>query len=127
MWEDERDVLHYGNIYGARVSPAGAVLDPNGIPICVSSGSELRPVVASTTNCALVVWKDYRNYGLYGARVDAGGTVLETNGFPVLAIPSMSYPYAVAACQTNFLVAMEWLKITGERTAKSYEAIPISH
>ncbi len=68
VWEDTRG----GNvdIYGTRVSQAGKVLTPTGIPICTASKSQLLPAVASVGASTLVVWQDMRGgivNGIYGA------------------------------------------------------------
>jgi len=50
------------DIYAARVSPNGAVLDPSGISIAISSEAQLSPHVdCDGVNC-MVVWIDRKNY-----------------------------------------------------------------
>ena len=48
------------DIRGARVSPAGAVLDPAGLSVSAAAGAQLNPAVAFGTSSSLVVWEDYR-------------------------------------------------------------------
>ncbi len=69
------------NIYGARILIDGTVLDPGGFPICVDSGIQLDPAVASDGERFLVTWTDTRagNYDIYATLVDTSGNVgLET-------------------------------------------------
>ena len=44
-WTDERGPGNLSNIYAARVSPSGAVLEANGIPVSTAPGSEREPEV----------------------------------------------------------------------------------
>ena len=78
VWADKRT---YGSteydIYGARVSATGAVLDPAGIPICTDPGRQTSPRIAFDGEKYLVVWEDDREsttdsqlYQIYGARDD---------------------------------------------------------
>jgi MYXO-CTERM domain-containing protein len=96
------------DILGARVSRAGQVLDPNGIPISTASNSQRDPAVSSSGTGALVVWSDWRGGGaaIYGARVSAAGQVLDASGIPIsLSATSAQEPPAVASNGTGYLVA----------------------
>lgn len=65
------------NIYGSRILTDGTILDPDGFPICVDSGSQLDPSVASDGERFLVTWTDTRtgNYDIYATMVDTSGNV----------------------------------------------------
>ncbi len=65
------------NIYGARILTDGTILDPEGLPICVDSGSQLDPAVASDGERFLVTWTDARtgNFDIYATLVDTSGNV----------------------------------------------------
>jgi hypothetical protein len=82
-WEDGRNPTTH--IYGARWSPSGGLLDPNGIVI-FSNGvaGESGPDVA-VGGTVLVVWQDRRRgqFDVFGARVASNGTVTDPNGFLV--------------------------------------------
>lgn len=113
VWEDRRS---RSDIYGARVTPAGAVLDPSGIG--VSTGAcgifgcgKTDPAIAYDGTRYLVAWSDFRTRGLnsgssiQGARVTAGGQVLDPNGIGIgnLADYSSAHTPAVTVTPSYFL------------------------
>jgi len=82
VWQDFRSGRHY-DIYAARVSPKGEVLDPNGLPVATGSYNQGRPGVVFAGGRYLVVWMDARRYPVYGifaARVTPAGEVLDPQG-----------------------------------------------
>jgi len=79
VWQDYRSGSTY-DIYGARVSTAGTVVDASGIAVTTAANSQQVPDVAFDGARYLVVWQDYRsgsNYDIYGARVSTAGTVFD--------------------------------------------------
>lgn len=87
VWQDARNSSET-DIYGARVSKSGKLLDSTGIPICTTSGMQVKPVVAFVGKMYVVVWADARNsqtsgYDLYGSRVSQNGVVLDNNAIPI--------------------------------------------
>lgn len=81
VWEDRRN----GNpdIYAARVTRSGIVLDPYGIPVCTLPTYQKYPAVGKLNNKFIIIWQDLRNgtdYDLYYARVNLDGEVLEPDG-----------------------------------------------
>ncbi len=112
VWEDGRSVSWYENydIYGARVTPAGVVLDPAGFVISHAAGEQFFPAVGSNGADFLVVWEDYRNsyYGdIYGARVTPAGTVLDPSGIAISLATREQYSPDVGADGENYLVVWE--------------------
>ncbi len=108
VWQDGRSGIR-SDIYGARVTPKGSVLDPNGFPIYVGSKnhSQVLPVVSFDGTNHLVVWEgrgSEKTYNIYFARVSTDGSLLDQN--PVSINPSskdQSYP-AVDFDGNNYLV-----------------------
>ena len=80
VWED----LRSGNrdIYGSRLSGAGSVLDPAGIPISTGGQHETVPQLDVRYDF-LVAWRDLRfgtGYAIFATRVSPAGVVREPGG-----------------------------------------------
>jgi len=115
VWDEYHDSA---DIYGARVSSDGTVLDTSGIPISTATNSQYEPVVAHDGANFLVVWTDNRSgssYDIYGARVSSDGTVLDTSGIPISTATNNQYTPVVTFNQ-NFLVAWQ-----DNRSGSSYD------
>ncbi|UCF81124.1 MAG: hypothetical protein JSV08_01490 [Acidobacteriota bacterium] len=109
VWQDYRSGTGYSDIYGTRVTSAGAVPDDPLVGIAVStSASEQRfPSVASNGTDYFVVWEDYREgpADIYGARVTAAGVVLDASGIAVSTAVSDQEDLSVASNGTDYFVA----------------------
>jgi hypothetical protein len=82
VWQDFRNGKDY-DIYAARVSPQGRVLDADGFPVICRPGNQARPAVAYAGGHFVVAWMDARQYpvyGVYAARVTTAGKVLDPEG-----------------------------------------------
>jgi len=110
VWSDKRS----GNldIYGARVSLDGSVLDPDGILIWTTSNNELRPSVAWDGTNYLVVWQGIQpgipTTSIYGALVNSEGEILDE--YPIFVSNDTlkaNYNPFVAWDGTNYLVVWE--------------------
>ncbi len=74
-WHDLRNGSDW-DVYGARITPEGKLLDPGGFPIAKGPHSQAMPAVAAAPGGFLVVWQDFSNgrfYRLFTARVDTEG------------------------------------------------------
>lgn len=82
VWQDFRSGRHY-EVYAARVSPGGRVLDQGGFAVAAGPWNQCRPAVAFAAGTYLVVWMDaraYPTYGIFGARVSPDGKLLDPDG-----------------------------------------------
>jgi hypothetical protein len=103
--------LGSSQIYATRVSPFGAVVDPDGLPISTAGGGERAPSIAWNGERHLVTWTDIRagNAGrdVYGARVSRAGVVSEPTGFVVSAATGDQTEPDVTTAGPNWFVAWQ--------------------
>ncbi len=87
VWSDSREIDSLKmDVYGARVTLDGLVLDPEGIPIYRGTNWQWFAKVAFDGENYLVVWEDSRDFGaydIYGARVGPSGELLDSGDFPI--------------------------------------------
>jgi len=106
VWSDRRSNTSW-DVYGARVSTAGAVLDANGIAITTAASDQVAPDVAFGGGGLFVVWEDRSaaNPDLYGARMTTAGVVTDVTALPIVTSASKSTVPRLEFDGTNFLVA----------------------
>lgn len=84
VWGDTRNGVM--DVYAARISPSGTVLDSEGIPVCLEVGGQYYLGVASDGADFYAVWQDNRggagmyDHTLYGGLILANGVVPNTLG-----------------------------------------------
>lgn len=108
-WSDKRGGTDY-EIYGARVSPAGKVLDGAGIAIAKAKGNQYQPAVAASKAGFLVAWQDYRggtDYDIFGARVTSAGQVLDPGGMVISAAAQSQQQCSLARAAGGNLVTWQ--------------------
>ncbi|MCP3145060.1 Ig-like domain-containing protein [Pyxidicoccus xibeiensis] len=107
VWRDNR--AGQSDIYGARVTSQGTVLDPSGMALCTVSGEQDNPVVASNGTDWMVAWDDNRfdaTYeDLYGVRLSRTGVFL--SGWSITQLSSAMRRPALASDGTDWYVVWE--------------------
>jgi len=108
VWTDKRNLD--SDIYAARVSATGQLLDAEPIEVYSGSGWQRRPAVSSNGEVFLVVWEDDRTgfCDLYGAMVSPGGTVTPSAGrFLVSGASNGQTGASIATDGDGFLVVWQ--------------------
>jgi len=114
-WQDSRN--GYNDVYAARVTPSGLVLDPQGIPVCTAdSGQEVPAIACAGDSGGMVAWLDLRvrqnGPVIHAVRVDSlgrpTGPEIQPGGGLNLTrtYAKQNYP-AVAFDGQNYLVVWE--------------------
>lgn len=79
VWADLRNDKDY-DVYAARVTAEGKVLDPEGIAVVTGAHNQAQPDVAFNGETFLVTWRAFEagKYAGRGMRVSTGGRLLDT-------------------------------------------------
>lgn len=123
VWQDLRSRRNW-EIYGARVTPDGAVLDPSGLAIGAGPGNRRYPRVAWSGRVFLIVWMQERTglgWDIAAARVSPDGHVLDREESIVASGPADQARPAVAWNGHAFVAS--WM--TGSADAADIAAIRI--
>jgi hypothetical protein len=101
VWQDKR--RGSWRIYGVRISRTGELLDPGGIELATTGGSEKQtPAIAFNGTDYLVVWSE--GSSISATRVSKAGVVLDPNGITVRTGSHHRSAPAVASDGRDFLV-----------------------
>jgi len=124
VWQDDRNGNDF-DIYGARVTTSGEVLDTLGLPIETADSDQVNPEIAFDGENYVVVWEDYRNgpeVDIYGAKLDIEGNVIES--FPISTQEGdQIHPALVRGSDNKVLVVYSgW---TNEYQGKTYNSMRI--
>jgi hypothetical protein len=108
VWSDVRTVGN-ADIFAARVSPAGAVLDAGGIQVSSAANGQFSPDIAHSGTQLLATWDDRRtdDGDIYGSRLTAAGslTVLDPAGLVINASDnSQSNPTSIGMASGQWVV-----------------------
>jgi hypothetical protein len=99
VWQDGRNATEA--IYGAHVTPAGQVIEPQGLRISASPFPQTAPAVAAENNEALVVWRDTRDEAtvgdIFGHRLDSTGALAGSDIAVAAAAGDQSAPVVTGA------------------------------
>jgi hypothetical protein len=110
VWTDSR-INTDPNVFGARVTAIGDVVDPDGVLISGAANGQFKPRVTFLNSLALVAWEDRRNDtqgDIFGARVTVGPvlSVVDPAGFSISGTAAGSQTHvAVSSLSGSFLVA----------------------
>lgn len=113
VWTDYRSSATYPDIYGARLTPDGTVLESNGFPICLAANTtQYLPAVATDGSGFLVVWADSRSGvanapDIYGTEVTASGAVSSLTGLGIRTGPGPQTVPELAFNGRDYLVAWQ--------------------
>ena len=117
-WEDNRNPST--QIFGARVTTAGTVLDPTGIGVSATAANQFHPTVVCNSNSYFLAWEDDRNAttgpDIYGGRVGTNGIVLDTNGVPLCTVTNNQTTPVAAINHGTVLVTWRDQRVRNNRT-----------
>lgn len=111
VWQTNRKDPDNYDVYGARLSPEGRVLDPQGFSISIAPSNQLFIDVAWGEGQCLAVWQDLRSrqrWEIYGARLRSDGSVRDPEGIPIAVGRQNAEHPQVAWDGKNFLVV--WME-----------------
>jgi MYXO-CTERM domain-containing protein len=114
VWHDYRVLDGRYHIYGARVSAAGALLDPTGIEISTSYNNQQNPDVAWGGGTYLVAWEENGTlpatvgWDIYGSRVSSAGVVQDPGGIKIASGAGERRLPRVEYGGNQFLVVWHW-------------------
>lgn len=133
VWQDNRSGKRW-EIYGARVTAEGQVLEPNGILIATgkSSNDQVSPTLCFDGENYLVAWQGKRTakiWNVYFKRISKDGEILDNKPIPIDPSLKNQVSPSVAFNGENFFVVWQdkrnnkFWEIYGARVARSGEVL----
>ena len=111
VWADARNFTGANpeaDIYGARVTGNGEVIDTSGIAISTAIGQQVDPDVHWNGTHFMVAWRESETKSLWMARVTPAGTVVDPNGIQIYGYPDRSVREPRLSWDgSNYLVVFE--------------------
>jgi hypothetical protein len=109
VWHARRGTQTYMlDVFGARISPTGALIDQTPYPVSLGANTQIQPCVVANGTDYFVAWTDGRqgdgSWDIYGTRVSDDGTVLEPQGIPITSLSTAETNPAVAFNGQEYLV-----------------------
>ncbi len=89
VWVDSRNfATSYSDLWGARVSPSGVVLDPDGFPVVETVTFQDDPSLAFDGTNSILVWSDRIDVAgpeldIFGARIASDGSLVDDEIFTI--------------------------------------------
>lgn len=108
VWQD-KDRVDGFDIFAARITPDGTLLDPGGLAVSIEPGDQTDPVVAAGGDNFLIVWSDPAGGGdLRGARINGKtGERLNEESIVISDASGRQDGASVAALRDDFLVVWQ--------------------
>lgn len=106
VWSDNRSGA--ADIYGARVTTAGVVLDTTGVAVSAAVNGQFTPAIASTSTTTMAVWEDRRTeQDVYGTRLSGGASlsVLNPAGIAVSTVAGAQSAPKITSLGTSLMAA----------------------
>ncbi len=91
VWQDHRRTVHFADVYAARVSTSGQVLDPRGVALGTYAYDDWTPDVACGPTVCLAAWRT--DVDTRGVRLSFDGAVLDQ---PPLILDDLPSGHVVA-------------------------------
>jgi hypothetical protein len=108
-WEDDRTAANGRDVYAQQIDSLGvSSWIANGVPVCTTTHTQVRPQIISYGTGAIICWPDGRNgSSVYASRLDSNGvSIWATNGIAVCEAPGIS----------------DWPKIAGDQSGRIFVA-----
>lgn len=109
VWQQGRKFFESSDpqLFAARVSIEGKILDSTPIEVCNAKGAKEMPRIIFSKGVFLIVWQDFRNgknWDIYATRLNSVGKVLDLDGIVISNAPNSQGLPVLANAPDGFLV-----------------------